>query len=409
MHACVCVRPYIIYADLLTKSMFFMVCGSVFLFVLCSSADSEQLVRDLTQQAEEVERRAAEAEDRSREREERRREMEGRWREAENRAREAEERAARMEGRLRVEVAKFTEMEGRLREEERRSGEMEAQLREVERQLREMEGRWREAEQTANTLQHQLEQKDDPFWMVERGEIHLTDRELGRGGWAAVRVAEFRGLQVAAKYLHSMIISNYNRQLFVREMSIAAKLRHPNLIQFIGATLEGEPVILTELMATSLRAVLERVPLSAANITSVSRDVARALNYLHLTKPDPILHRDVSSANVLLNQGPNMTWLAKLSDYGSANFVQRVTTAGPGNPSYAAPEASNPALQSTKMDVFSYGVLLVEMATRRFPDKSTLALQIQHIQVPGLPGIIRRCVQDDPSRRPNISDLLSQL
>ena len=392
---CVCVHAYIIYADPLTKSTFLMVCGSVFLFVLCSSADSEQLIRDFIQQAEEVQRRAAEAEDRSREREERRREMEGRWREAESKAREAEERAARMEGRL--------------REEERRSGEMEAQLREVERQLKEMEGRWREAEQTANTLQHQLEQKEDPFWMVERGEIHLTDRELGRGGWAAVRVAEFRGLQVAAKCLHSIIISDYNRQLFVREMSIATKLRHPNLIQFIGATLEGEPVILTELMATSLRAVLEREPLSAANITSVSRDVARALNYLHLTKPDPILHRDVSSANVLLNLGPNMTWLAKLSDYGSANFVQRVTTAGPGNPSYAAPEASNPALQSTKMDVFSYGVLLVEMATRRFPDKSTLALQIQRIQVPGLPGIIRWCVQDDPSRRPNISDLLSQL
>ena len=286
---------------------------------------------------------------------------------------------------------------------------MEAQLREVERQLREMEGRWREAEQTANTLQHQLEQKEDQFWIVERGEIYLTDRELGRGGWAVVKVAEFRGLQVAAKCLHSIIISNYNRQLFVREMSIAAKLRHPNLIQFIGATLEGEPVILTELMATSLRTILERGPLNPAQITSVSRDVARALNYLHLTKPDPILHRDVSSANVLLNLGPNMTWLAKLSDYGSANFVQRVTTAGPGNPSYAAPEASNPALQSTKMDVFSYGVLLVEMATRRFPDKSTLALQIQRIQVPGLPDIIRRCVQDDPSRRPNISDLLTQL
>ena len=66
-------------------------------------------------------------------------------------------------------------------------------------------------------------------------------------------------------------------------MSIAARIHHPNLVQFIGATLEGEPVILTELMATSLRAVLERRLFNHAQITSISLDVARALNYLHLT------------------------------------------------------------------------------------------------------------------------------
>ena len=279
----------------------------------------------------------------------------------------------------------------------------------MEDRLREMEERCREAERVVNTLQCQLEQNRDTFWIVESNEIQLTEQELGRGGWATVKVAEFRGLQVAAKCLHSIIISDYNRQLFVREMSIAAKLRHPNLIQFIGATLEGEPVILTELMATSLRAVLEQGPLDFAHIATINRGVARALNYLHLTKPDPILHRDVSSANVLLNPGPNQTWLAKLSDYGSANFVQQVTTAGPGNPAYAAPEASNPSQQSPKMDVYSYGILLLEIATRRFPDKSTLALQIQRIQVPELPCIIRRCIQDDPTKRPNMCDLLTQL
>ena len=247
------------------------------------------------------------------------------------------------------------------------------------------------------------------FWMVERKEIRLTQRELGRGGWAAVKVAEFRGLQVAAKCLHSIVISDYNRQLFVREMSIAAKLRYPNLVQFIGATLEGEPVILTELMASSLRAVLEQGPLEPAHITSIARDVARALNYLHLTRPDPVLHRDVSSANVLLNPGPGGSWLAKLSDYGSANFTWHVRTISPGNPSYAAPEAIVPSQQSPKMDVLSFGVLLAEMATRRFPDKDALTAHIRQVTVPGLRDLIKLCTNDNPARRPDIRDVLTQL
>ena len=53
---------------------------------------------------------------------------------------------------------------------------------------------------------------------------------------------------MAAKCLHTLIVSDYNRQLFVREMSIAARVRHPNLVQFIGAMMEGEPIILTELL-----------------------------------------------------------------------------------------------------------------------------------------------------------------
>ena len=89
--------------------------------------------------------------------------------------------------------------------------------------------------------------------MVRSDEINLTGPELGRGGWALVSVAVFRGICVAAKSIHQQIISPHNIQLFRREMNIAARIRHPNLVQFIGATSEGEMVILTELMPTSLR------------------------------------------------------------------------------------------------------------------------------------------------------------
>ena len=109
-------------------------------------------------------------------------------------------------------------------------------------------------------------------------------------------------------------------------MTMAARCRHPNLLQFIGATNEGVPLIVTEIMQTSLRKKLERGEVSSEQIISISIGVACGLNYLHKTMPSPILHRDVSSANVLLNPLPSNLWLAKLSDFGSFNFMRESQT-----------------------------------------------------------------------------------
>ena len=140
-------------------------------------------------------------------------------------------------------------------------------------------------------------------WVVRREEIELTGPELGVGGWATVTVAKFRGIKVAVKRIHNIIISHHNLQLFQREMNMAAQLRHPNLIQFIGATMEGEMMIVLELMATSLRSQLKRdVYFPPNTVKAISLDVACGLNYLHLIQPDPTVHRDISSANVLLEE-----------------------------------------------------------------------------------------------------------
>ena len=361
-------------------------------------------VRDANRRAQDAENRAS-AEVRAAQR---------RAHDAETRVQQMEQRATQAEQRTYVLQQQITDAEIQARRSE---DEAQRQIRGAAGRLADTEERLRQAEERAASaeernralLAERRPQDERQFWVVQRGEIELTAQELGRGGWAVVRVAKFRGLQVAAKCLHSLIISDYNRHLFTREMNIAATVRHPNLIQFMGATVVGEPIILTELMATSLRAVLERRSLNPPQITSISLDVARALNYLHLMRPDPIIHRDISSANVLLNPAPNNTWRAKVSDYGSANFLQRVATVGPGNPTYAAPEANDPSQQSPKMDGYSYGVLLLEMCSRRFPDSTDRDALFQLVQQPTMVGLIRQCLEHDPNRRPTMSAVIEQL
>ena len=246
-------------------------------------------------------------------------------------------------------------------------------------------------------------------WRVERDEIEETGEEpLGVGGWGEVRVATFRGVRVAAKFIHNAIISPHNINLFLREMHMAASVRHPNLLLFIGASLDdNKPVILTELMPANLRSII--VALRQDHVITIGIDVARGLNYLHLMRPDPIIHRDVSSANVLLEPIGSGNWKAKVSDYGSANFLSKVITMGPGNASYAAPESFNPKLQSPKMDVYSYGILLLEMATGQFPDHKLQAIQLDTLPWQQMAIMIRRCICDDPASRPTMKDLLPDL
>ena len=256
----------------------------------------------------------------------------------------------------------------------------------------------------------QCEEANYTHWVIRREEMELTGPELGVGGWATVTVAKFRGIQVAVKRIHDEIISHHNLQLFQREMNMAARLRHPYLIQVIGATMEGEMMIVMELMATSLRSQLRKeMYYPPILVKAISLDVARGLNYLHVIQPDPIVHRDISSANVLLEQLPLNQWRAKLKDYGSVNLVHQLHTANPGSPAYAAPEASNPHLQTPKMDIYSLGALVLEMLTGQLPapdDRPGMLCRVQHEQ---LLHLIRRCLLIKLEDRPSASDIISEL
>ena len=195
-----------------------------------------------------------------------------------------------------------------------------------------------ELQSALSTAEQALAQSRD--WIIQREEIVLSEKSLGSGAWGEVREGEFRGCKVAVKKIHELILSDHNRRLFEREMSIASRCRHPNLLQFIGATNDnGSPLFVTELLDTNLRRVLSERSLKYEENLILALDIAKGLNYRHLSRSKPIMHRDISSANVLLWRRDE-SWRAKLSDYGAANVMRQNMTANPGAIIYSAPEAS---------------------------------------------------------------------
>ena len=277
-------------------------------------------------------------------------------------------------------------------------------------------------QQVTRQLQSRLDQQpklgsdtDISFWVVSHNEVRSTGQVLGEGGWGRVVIGSFRGQDVAMKQLHSIISSSdYYRDLLRREISLMAKVRHPNLLLFMAAVLDSPsntPIIITELMDTNLRQAYHNAQLTNNGVRlSILRDVSAALNYLHL-QPNPIIHRDVSSANVLLLALPNNKWRGKLSDFGSANLVQHASTPGPGAVIYTAPEVFRGEQQSTKMDTFSFGKLLCEVFTNRLPDPEAFPSMLQSITKdwPLMHQLISSCVQQDPNKRPAMSYIVGQL
>ncbi|XP_078367513.1 uncharacterized protein LOC144651443 isoform X2 [Oculina patagonica] len=331
----------------------------------------------------------------------------------------------------------WAEFERRLIEERATKSDMERQLNDLTRQIEEERNAKITLQRALETLQERIrlqgefEQQrqqqqqdivvhseargDEPQpdlesrdWIISRDEVEVSEeRSLGTGGWGVVKEGKFRGCQVAVKQIHELILSPHNRRLFMREMGIASRCRHPCLLQFIGATNDdGIPLFITELMDTSLRDLLEKQPLEKANIVTIALDVTRALNYLHLNRP-PIIHRDISSANVLLWRRDNQ-WRAKVADYGTANFMRQCRTINSGAVIYSAPEALSQE-QSPKIDVYSFGLLLCEMCIRELPVPHQTQDQISLIKDRVFKDLVTSCVRQDPVERPNMAEVISEL
>ena len=259
------------------------------------------------------------------------------------------------------------------------------------------------------------------FWTIPHDEVKM-DREIGVGGWGSVFKGTFHGRAVAVKRLHPTIVSRENISRLHREVRLMAHVRHPNILLFIGAVFKEvdqlcPPLIILELLDVDLRKAYQSDMVAQHNLLPIFRDVACALDYLHSLR-QPIIHRDVSAPNILLEAMANNQWKAKVSDFGSANIARLAQTAAEGAIIYSAPECLPEEIrgpvavsfpQTPKIDVYSYGVLLCEVITCTLPRKLGQVKSELRRKWPVMHDLADACTNYDPNNRPTIAHVLNKL
>ncbi|HEX2780154.1 MAG TPA: protein kinase [Gemmatimonadaceae bacterium] len=227
-------------------------------------------------------------------------------------------------------------------------------------------------------------------------------REAGRGGMAIVWLAHDlkHGRDVAIKVVRPELAAAIGRERFLREIEIAARLRHPLIVPLYDsgevAAGQGESLLYYVMpyeAGQSLRTLLERDgPLPAAEVVRILRDLCEALAYAH---GQGIVHLDIKPDNVMLSGGH-----ALITDFGIARAASAVDGTTAGTPTYMAPEQRVPdARVDHRADIWASGALAYELLVGRPPSPGAPA-------PPALGGIIAKCLEEDPADRWQSADEL---
>ncbi|GLT64229.1 hypothetical protein SLA2020_367350 [Shorea laevis] len=195
------------------------------------------------------------------------------------------------------------------------------------------------------------------------------ENKLGQGGFGSVyKGMLLNGQEIAVKRLSSG--SGQGDQEFKNEVLLVAKLQHRNLVRLLGFCLEGnERLLIYELMPNAsldhfLFDAIKRLHLDWERRCKIIEGIARGLLYLHEDSQFRIIHRDLKASNILLDAEMN----PKIADFGMARLFVLDQTHGNtrrivGTYGYMAPEYAMHGHFSIKSDVFSFGVLILEMVS----------------------------------------------
>ena len=270
-------------------------------------------------------------------------------------------------------------------------------------------------------MAQQYQQRSKFVARPDEVELYTDKPALGRGAFGQVYRAKYKYTPCAAKILHPTLYLSPGARLpdhhphprlplerFEQEIDILVKLRHPNIVQHLCVYNDPQtlgPVLLMELLESNLTDFLEKDTSKAIAYdvqVSLCQDVSLALAYLH---SEGIIHRDLSGNNILIGRGS----VAKLSDFGMAKLLNKAglsrLTLCPGTDAYMPPEAvAERPDYSEKIDCFSFGVVVIQILTRLYPEPGERRREI-HIDIPGVTvkGRVEETIEEVERRQNHIS------
>eukprot|EP01100_Stratorugosa_tubuloviscum_P004357 TRINITY_DN2089_c0_g1_i1.p1 TRINITY_DN2089_c0_g1~~TRINITY_DN2089_c0_g1_i1.p1 ORF type:complete len:504 (-),score=225.15 TRINITY_DN2089_c0_g1_i1:251-1762(-) len=259
-------------------------------------------------------------------------------------------------------------------------------------------------------------------WEIDSNDIEWRE-ELGRGAFGIVSKGVYRNKAIAVKVLSLKQLGESAVESFKREVAIMSMLHHPNVLLFIGASLETQRLlIVTEFMSNGTVNDLIRNPKLQSIITlqkriDFAKQAALGMSYLHGRNP-PFLHRDLKTHNLLVDE----FYRVKVSDFGLAHLWDGESTSVGlvGTPLWMAPEVLLKIGFTEKADVYSFAIILWELLTLQYPNYGTTSLEqlIDHVgkkanRLPLPQGgsrrhkqLIERCWTQDPITRPSFDEIV---